>query len=415
MTLFWLIVAAMILVAMAAVAPALLGRTRPAGTDYTATNLAVYRDRLAELQAERDDGTLSPDQYQAAREELEQDFAREVPLEAGSEVGDRQADHIPRWPLAAVAVAIPVVTVAFYLGLGRPGLVAQPPSTRMDQAQTRQFMRMDPAKRIPALKEYLAEHPRTGEGWWLLARSYQSRGQLGDATDAFRRAYELIGDQPSLLVQYAQALARANDRQITPRAAELANRALELDPDNQMALWLAGSAAMTEGDGQRAAELWRRLARQVPAGSESETLVRRYIAQAEGVAPEEVTIHRSDQKATAQGPALSVRVELAPELKDQAAPEDTVFVFARAPEGPPMPVAAVRKRVADLPLEVTLSDAQSMVPERKLSQLERVVVGARISKGGTARAQSGDLQGLSDPVAVEAGREVRITIDGRLP
>ncbi len=411
MILFWLIVAVMIALAIAAVAPALLGRARPAGTDYTATNLAVYRDRLAELQAERDDGTLAPEQYQVARAELERDLAREVPAETESRSGGTGSGG--RWPLGALVVAVPLVTLAFYMGLGRPDLLAEPPSVRIDPAQAGKFMRMDPAKRIPALEEYLADRPNAGEGWWLLGQAYQSRSQYGDAVEAYGRAHDLIGDEPNLLVNYAEAIAQANDRQLTPRAIELANRALELDPDNRLGLWLAGSGALGQGNDKRATSLWRRLARKFPAGSESERLVKGAIARAEGVSPAEVTIDRPGSEAA--GPRLSVRVALAPDLADQAAPEDTVFIFARSPEGPPIPVAAVRKQVADLPVTVTLSDAQAMVPERTLSQLDRVVVGARISKSGRAIAQSGDLQGLSDPVPVAETEKVRVTIDTDVP
>ena len=92
-------------------------------------------------------------------------------------------------------------------------------------------------------------------------------------------------------------------------------------------------------------------------------------------------------------------MSLAPKLKEKAAPEDTVFVFARAAEGPPMPLAVARVRVRDLPYRFVLDDSMAMSPAMKLSAFPKVVVAARVSKSGTATAQPGDLQGASAPVS----------------
>jgi len=411
MIVFWIIVAAMVVAAVAAVVPALLGRVSVPGTDHTATNIAIFRERLAELRTDREQGNLSPEQFDEARAELERDFAQEVPADTAGPGSDRQPGR-GRGTLAAVVVGVPVAAMLVYLAVGRPGLVAQPPATRMAQQQFKQYAQMPTAKRIPALKRYLDSHPRTGEAWFLLAQSYRQRDQYGDAVEAFARAHDLVGDQPQLLAGYAEALALSNDRQITDRAQNLALRALDKAPDNQLALWLAGSAAMADGDGDQASHYWRRLARQLPAGSDSVGMLKGYIAQAEGVSPDQISIDRPEPKAV--GPKITVRVSLSGNMAPQADPGDTVFIFARSPSGPPMPVAAVRKRVSDLPVEVTLSDAQSMMPQRKLSQQDKVVIGARVSKSGRPMAASGDLQGLSDPLTVEDGRQVDITIDSKV-
>lgn len=416
MILFWSLVTVMVVAAVVAVVPALLGRVRVPGTDHTATNIAVFRDRLAELRADRDQGSLTEAQFEEARAELEQEFAEEVPAGTG-DAGPARDPKRGRWALGLVAVATPVLALAVYLSLGRPGLVAQPPATRMAEQQFRQFAQMPTAERIPALKRFLDERPRAGEAWFLLAQSYSQRSQFGDAVEAFAKARQYIGDDTPmsarLLAGYAQALALSNDRQITDRVLDLATLSLEQDPDNQIALWLMGSGAMQAGDGQRASEYFRRLARQFPAGSDSAGMLKEYIAQAEGVSPDQVSLDRPEPEAS--GPKLTVRVSLSGNLAPQADPDDAVFIFARSPEGPPMPVAAVRKTVADLPAEVTLSDAQAMTPQRKLSQQDQVVVGARISKSGRPMASSGDLQGLSEPMAVEDGGQVTITIDSKVP
>jgi len=205
----------------------------------------------------------------------------------------------------------------------------------------------------------------------------------------------------------------ANGRHFTDRVNKLVDRALEMDAENSLALWLAGSADMTAGNGEEAAGHWRKLAGQMAPGSEGRRMLKGYIAQAEGVAPSEVTL-ADEGSGGGSGPQFEVQVDLDPALRDQAAAGDTVFIFARATQGPPMPVAAVRKRVDELPVTVTLNDSRAMMPSRTLSQQKEVVVGARISKSGRPMAQSGDLQGLSDPVAVDGDRSLSITIDSRV-
>lgn len=415
MILFWLVFTVLVLAAIAAVTPALLRtRTAPdAEAAETETTVAVFRERLAELKRQRDEGALTSAEYDDAVAELERELAAEVPAE--ERTGPTTADPGPgRRALAVVAVALPVVAVAGYLGTGAPGLVAEPPATQMGSAEARRYARMAPAERIPVLERYVDNQPGTATAWVLLARAYHSTERFGEAVSAYERAHELLGEEPRLLAHWAESLAMANGRQLTPRVIELVDRALAGDPDNTLALWLAGSAAMNEGAQAEAAEHFRKLARQMRPGSESRRMVIQHIARAEGVSPDQVTIEGGAAQTAAAGPAFTVKVSLDPALAEQAEPGDTVFIFARSAEGPPMPVAAVRKRVADLPVTVTLSDAQAMMPARKLSGQERVIVGARVSKSGRPMPQPGDLQGTTQPVPVDGDRELSITIDERV-
>jgi cytochrome c-type biogenesis protein CcmH len=120
-------------------------------------------------------------------------------------------------------------------------------------------------------------------------------------------------------------------------------------------------------------------------------------------------------KAAVTGDAsVSGTVKLAPALKGAASPTDTVFVFARAAQGPRMPLAILRKQVKDLPLTFKLDDSLSMNPAMKISNFKDVVVGARISKSGNAMPQSGDLQGQSDVVSVGSGK-IEILINNVTP
>lgn len=116
--------------------------------------------------------------------------------------------------------------------------------------------------------------------------------------------------------------------------------------------------------------------------------------------------------AVAAEPArIRGRVMLDPALQSGLSGSETLFIFARALDGPRMPLAVVRKRVSDLPAEFELDDSMAMAPMMKLSGFSTVVVGARISVSGSAAASAGDLEGYSGVVRPTDTEPVAITID----
>jgi cytochrome c-type biogenesis protein CcmH len=119
----------------------------------------------------------------------------------------------------------------------------------------------------------------------------------------------------------------------------------------------------------------------------------------------------SGPAADAAAPGIKVSIALAPALAEQTTPETTVFVFAKAANGPPMPLAVQRLQVKDLPTTLRLDDSMAMMPAMSLSRFPRVIVGARVSAGGQAMPQPGDLEGESDPVSSRGGAPVEIVID----
>ena len=231
---------------------------------------------------------------------------------------------------------------------------------------------------------------------------------------------------PSLLLDYAYALAAANGDIYAGRPAVMINEALSKEPDNPKGLWLAGMMNFQSGNHTQAIRNWTLLRERVEDGSEDAKLLDAFIARATENVPENViaaqnnsgrpepaTVDTDNQATTSAG--ITVLVALDSRLTGSAGAEDTVFVFARAVEGPPMPLAVVRKQVKDLPFRVTLDDSQAMMPAMTLSRFPKVIIGARISKSGDATTQSGDLQGISDAVATDTDEPVSIVIDQVVP
>jgi cytochrome c-type biogenesis protein CcmH len=200
---------------------------------------------------------------------------------------------------------------------------------------------------------------------------------------------------PQLLADFADALGMARGQSLQGEPEKLVLRALEIDPKNLKALALAGTAAFERKDFQKAADTWKRMLDVVPAGGEDARAIQTNIDEALALKGSRV---------------LRGEVRLSEKLKDKVSPDDLVFIFARAVEGPPMPLAVVRKRVSDLPVSFALDDTMAMAPGLKLSGHPRVVISARVSKTGVANPQPGDLQGASKPVANDASG-VRVVID----
>jgi cytochrome c-type biogenesis protein CcmH len=240
-------------------------------------------------------------------------------------------------------------------------------------------------------------------------------GRYPEAVRAYERAAALVPRDADLLADYADALAVTQGRSLQGKPLELVQRALEIDPEHWKALALAGTAAFGRKDYGRAIAYWERLKRVVPGDSEVGRSVDASIAEARELAGAKPAAAGAPKTpAAAAGAKVAGKVSLAQALAANTAPTDTVFIFARASSGPPLPLAVLRKQVRDLPLDFTLDDSMAMAPNLKLSGFAEVVVGARVSRSGNATPQSGDLQGLSKPVKVGA-TGLAIVIDTAVP
>jgi cytochrome c-type biogenesis protein CcmH len=265
------------------------------------------------------------------------------------------------------------------------------------------------------LRAHLASNPKDVQGWVLLAQAETEMQHPDEARDAFDHILQLTPNDTTAMVGWAEADAAARpDHRIEGRARDLLEQAVKLEPDNQRGLWLLGISDFQQGRFAEAAATWRVLQPQLQPGSNVAKAVAQQIALADaraGGAPANASSASAPSSAPSQGPALRVNVALAPSLKAKLAAGDTLFVYARAENGPPMPLAVARLDASQLPATVTLTDATGMMPSMKLSSVAHVFVGARISHSGEAVAQAGDLEGNAGVVAVDTKTPVSIVID----
>jgi cytochrome c-type biogenesis protein CcmH len=247
--------------------------------------------------------------------------------------------------------------------------------------------------------------PKSAEGWYFLGRTYMAQERAADAATAFERAVDTGGREPELLGQWAQALYFAGDKHWTEQLQALTDEALQADPAEVTSLGLLGIAAYEEGRFEEAIGFWERLVAVLPEQDPSRQAIQGGIARAR----ERLVAPTDAPPAAAATGQLRVKVDLAAALKDKVAPGDSVFVFARAASGPPMPLAVKRLTVADLPAEVSLSDSDAMMPQLKISGFAQVQLVARISRSGNATA--GEWIGRSQPLASSTTEAQHLTID----
>jgi cytochrome c-type biogenesis protein CcmH len=392
---FWIAAAALLLLGYAFFIPALSGKARAEKLSRAKLNLALHRQRQQELARE----AASPEDLEKLSAESERNLLGDLESAAAPET--RQPEGSGRGLLIYALLSLPIFAFSAYLALGRPDLLDRP-------AQSPSAQMPDVEDSIRKLSERLKQNPNDLEGWVLLGRSLQATNQPDKAATAYEYAMKLAPDNLDLKGLYAEALAEANQGSTAGRPTEIVEEILKKNPNHKGGLWMAGVAAAERKDVAKAAEYWGKLKAQFPAESEEAQQIGRYIAEVQGLAASEAPAPAAKAEPRKR---IRVKVALAEDLKAEAAPEDALFVFARAAEGPPMPLAVVKKQVRDLPLEVELDDSMSMMPGMSLSSFERVVVGARISKSGKPTPSPGDLQGLTEPVAPQNGASYAVTVD----
>jgi cytochrome c-type biogenesis protein CcmH len=404
-------------------------------------SIATLREQMGQLAALHSAGALGTEQYNEARATLEKRIVDAVlngPADASTSAPapapSRAAGPGPSKPLLiGMALAVGGIAAFGYFMMGSPQTVtssgAAAPSTMAaaagPEADAAAKATAGPGHPITSaqiesmidkLAARLKANPDDVDGWAMLGRSYAMVGKHDLAAPALKRASAARPDDAALMADYADALAFTSSGNLEGEPARLIAQALKLDGKNLKALSLSGTIAFNRKDYAGALRHWETLAqlapnsdflKQIQGGIDEARSLLKGGGSAATASPAASGAAASGTAAAAKpaatGPAaISGTITLAKALAGKADPTDTLFVFARAAEGPRMPLAILRRQVKDLPLTFTLDDSMAMTPAMKLSSAQRVVVGARISKRGDATAQAGDLQGLSAPMAPNA-------------
>jgi cytochrome c-type biogenesis protein CcmH len=368
------------------------------GASRTQLNTAIYKEELEKLELDFAENRISLDEYNLARSEVKHRILQESEDE-GVELKYRS----PIKTMIAIGVFIPLLSAFLYFLVGSFADLQSGERLSPAQIQVNQM--------VEALEKKMEADPSDPKGWAILGRSYKVLRRPLDSEKAFDRAGAYLDGDAQLLAEYADVVALNAGGSFEGKAGLILARALKVDPNNMMALWLSGTAAYDRQDGPKAVLYWERLLKLLPANSDEAQVVRESLneVRAKTKMPSKNYDSAHPQMTNNGQSSISGSVVLAASVQSKAKPDDVLMIIAR-PLNSRMPVAVKRVRVSDLPMNFVLDDSLAMSPDARISLLSEVLIEARVSKTGQAKPESGDL--MSVPQVVKVGvKGIQLQID----
>lgn len=391
--------------------------------DREQQNITIAREKKAVLEEQLAREQMTQSEYDSAIVDLENSLA--IDLERQQAIDDNM--HSGKWAIWLFILFVPALSIFMYYKLGEYRVIENPQlAAARTQTQSPHGSGSGQAptmsELVDKLKEHLRDNPEDTRGWFMMGRTYMSLRQFNEAASAFRRSYELSDDKdPTVMLALADALAMTRDGSMGGEPEELVLKALQISPNEVTGLWLAGLSAEQGGRHREAFDHWTRLLPLLNEDPQSASEVKNLLAALKQKQPDLPELDFSatappsiapppGMETTAQG--LKVSIKLDPQLASQVKPDDLLFVYAKAVSGPPMPLAAKRMKVSDLPALISLSDSDAMMPQMSISKFDSIIVGARVSKTGNPVGQPGDLFDESDAIQHKSFQgQVEINID----
>ncbi|TXL13681.1 c-type cytochrome biogenesis protein CcmI [Methylococcaceae bacterium HT4] len=423
----WIVIAAMLLMAAVIllwpIACYKQGQENAPVLSQKQQNVSIFQERLAELENEQTQGNLDKSTFQQLKTELEKTLLGDVQFEEQPIQKAPKNVSIQNWLVMGVITGVFVLAcLATYNSLGASDkyqqflTLADAPLSEEHVAETKA---PDFAMAVKALKVKLAENPEDIEKWFLLANSYAAMGDFRQAGEVYNKVAGILGeDKPGYAAAkaaYAQMMFQVAGEKMVPVVQQAINEALRVDPEEPTALILQGLNAYQEQAYPEAIAAWEKA--KIKAG---EAQVRKCldpaIAEARremgAITPPVMQQEKSDQKIAetiTKTASIKVNLDISPALRAKVSPQERIFVFAKA--GMPMPLAAERLQVKDLPITLVLDDTKAAMPTAKISSAEFVDITARVALSGSPRASKGDLYATAKHVAVQKGVEITLLID----
>ncbi len=414
---FWIISIIMVAVGLLLITPALLNKKSIQMEDDREQDVNIARERMQELKAELEAGTLSEEIYQQTLEELEKNLLIDVSeVEA---VPEKTSTRFV-WILSMVVlVIVPALSYGLYNVLGSsqyldvhgPGTPAMSLASQASDGKVPTIEEM-----ISELEKKTVEKPDDPDGWYLLGRLYAASDRFAESVKAYERLVELSDRQPTALVVLADSIAMTQDGTLSGRPIVLINEALKKDPTHTTALWMAGQAAADQKQHTKAIDYWQRAAQGLKDNKEMLDDLGKMIDEAVVLAKEagmEVPeIKLPDASAII---SISIKVTIDPSLQSRLEKNDVLFIFARDASGSPTPVAAIKRQASELPMTVVLDNSSLLRPGSRLLDYKQLKIAARVSHSGQPIAQSGDLQSQTQLVDPAATADISLKIEELVP
>jgi cytochrome c-type biogenesis protein CcmH len=424
---FWVILILMLLVAIGILVYPLLRVRKNSSLAYKDSNLSINDEKIKELDLDLKEGRIDQVFYKAAREELDKELLLDIPAESQQTAALHYTGTAERRPALAlmITVFVPMLALLLYLELGMHTVSDE--TFAADQTPVKKQLSVE--EMAAKLEAHIEKNGGSAEEWIMLGRSHKHLGRYELAANAFAVALEQDSENAQLLLESAEVIALTNNRAFTPKAVQQIEKAYKLEPDNANVLWFAGVSAYQAGEYQTAID---RLLKLLPTAKEDDVMRSiigvvaksrdQLVAQGKEM-PEleallDVRVNAEPLQVTGEGAvstSLTVMIDISKEAREKFNADDLVFVYAKAKQGPRMPLAAKRIKLADLPAKVILDDSMAMVDGMNISAFSQLVVSARVTKSGAAIAQSGDYLGSIDVETKSATAVLDIVIDTVVP
>ena len=414
MTLFLLSASSLLLISIIVIIRTLMNKNNEK-INSNQNSIDIYNQKLKEINFDIENHLITKSEANNAIEELEYSLIKD---NKNTDILDSKLYFSNLESKKTISIilllVIPVFVISVYSFIGTPNsieklvLVSDLENAKSDSEKLVSVEQM-----LKRVERRLLDDPNNSDDWLMLANSYVVLKRYPEAIRALENLYRLKGDDPSLLFRYADVLAMANSGIFAGKPSELIKKALQLDPQNTMGLWLAGLVAYEEGEVKKAINYWENVLPKLEIGSEEEKNIRKYIEFAKE--NNNISIQNDDTITQEKIEySLKLSIELSPNFTN-INKNKAVFIYAKPINSPNnMPIIVLRKTVADLPLLVEMNDSMSMLPSNKLSDYKSVQVLARISNSGNAKSEKGDLIGIVESMSTTSKNITKLIINTTL-
>jgi len=396
--------------------------------DQRQINIDIAKEQIQALEADFNKGEISQEEYDSLKYELESSLIEDISDNNNAETETATSATNPKLIMALVLIFVPLCSILFYQQLGKPGMIDGSAMQLAQSQHNSDGQQPSVEEMIGMLINKLKQNPTDEKGWFLLARTFMALKRYDEAYKTYENLLKLTGEDPDVLVSMADAAAMSKGGTITGTAEKLIRRALKVDPNNITGLWLIGIAEKEQGNNAQALKYWTKLYPLIEEAEAIET-VAKMIESVGGKVPETESAHNHDnsvssdimaniadeinasKKENIPNNTIQVTVSLSDELKSKTQANDIVFIYAKPKQGSPIPLAAFKKKVSELPVTVAMDDSMAMMPAMKISAFKQVLVGARISKSGQTSKQIGDLESIEETVDTSNIQAVNLIIN----
>ncbi len=405
MILFWSIASSFLLISIIVIIRTLF---RKNNVEYS--NKAIYDQKLKEIYTDIENKLISESEAKDAITELKKLIQKDSKnIDFTNSKLHSLKIRSKKIISILIFILVPTFVLIIYNYIGSSISIEQL-STNASSQELNNKNLVSVEEMLKNVERRLIDDPDNANDWLMLANSYVVLKRYTEAVRAYENLYRLNGDDPSLLFRYADVLAMANSGIFKGKPTELVKKGLRLDPENTMGLWLAGLAAYEEGRINKAIDYWQSVLPKLEKGSDEEKNIKKYIefaAKENNISLDNSVVEKNNLSEY----SIKLNIELSSEFSAVDI-DNTVFIYAKPVNSNiKMPIVVLRKKVSDLPLELSLDDSMSMLPNNKLSSYESVIVLARISKTGTAKSEKGDLIGVSSPISTSSKKTIKIIIN----